>query len=50
MLTHTSNVWNKDLIHVSDAFVGKIVDNLLKNYLPDSEPTMRRAWAGGGAA
>lgn len=38
-LTHTPNVWNKDLIHVSDAFVGKIVDNLLKNYLPDSAPS-----------
>ena len=38
-LTRTPNVWNKDLIHVSDAFVGKIVDNLLRAYLPDSAPT-----------
>ncbi len=38
-LTRTDNVWNKDLIHVSDAFVGKIVDNLLRAYLPEGAPT-----------
>jgi tetratricopeptide (TPR) repeat protein len=36
MLSKSEGVWNKDLIHVSDAFVGKIVEHLLKYYLPDA--------------
>jgi hypothetical protein len=36
MLTRTPAVWAEDLVHVTDAFVGKIVDNLLRHYLPDA--------------
>ena len=48
MLTRTDAVWAADLQHVTDAFVGKIVDNLLRHYLPDSssdQQSMARAVA-----
>jgi len=36
MMTRSPVVWAEDLVHVTDAFVGKIVDNLLRHYLPDA--------------
>jgi tetratricopeptide (TPR) repeat protein len=36
MLTRTDAVWAEDLVHVADPFVGKIVDNLLRHYLPEA--------------
>ena len=35
MLTRSGAVWAEDLVHVTDSFVGKIVDNLLRHYLTE---------------
>ncbi|HYS87445.1 MAG TPA: GSCFA domain-containing protein [Bradyrhizobium sp.] len=33
VLTRDNSIWANDLIHLSDAFIGKIVNHLVKNYV-----------------
>lgn len=41
MLTKSWNVWGPDLLHVADAFVGKVVERLTDIYCPGLENTQR---------